>query len=146
MELTEISHARQVLGEMKGQYNAQIISGYSHPYNQCQDAYFQPAGSPLIHYCIPLVISSVAMMMPWALWDDVGYFTEPGGPGGSEDYDYCMRAKAKGYGFAVTEPQCVLHTGVTSSSGKPIVGADLVRENNARLEKIHGVEGKVRYL
>lgn len=125
-----------------------LISGHAHPFNHasvCRFNDYAIAGVPLV-FGAPLVISSVCMLMPWSLWDDVGYFAEPGGPGGSEDYDYCMRAKAKGYGFAVTYEQCVLHTGLTSSSGKPIVGADQVRENNAKLEIVHGIEGKVIYL
>jgi GT2 family glycosyltransferase len=83
------------------------------------------------------------MLMPWSLWDDVGYFTEPGGPGGSEDYDYCMRAKAKGYGFAVTEPQCVIHCGLTSSSGNRIVGYSEMCTHNEQLIRQYGLEGNV---
>jgi GT2 family glycosyltransferase len=130
-----------------------IISGHAHPYNHAAKRNIDAPteGLPVdkvpfhLSYEMPLVISTVCMLMPWSIWDDVGYFTEPGGPGGSEDYDYCMRAKTKGYGFAVTEPQCVIHTGITSSNGKPIVGADVVQGNNAKLEMIYGIEGKVVY-
>lgn len=117
-----------------------IISGHAHPYNGSLKTF---AGFPAvlttvpIDYQEPLVISTVNMLMPWSLWDDVGFFVEPGGAGGSEDYDYCVRAKAKGYGFAVTEPQIVLHTGITSSNGNPIVGQKEVIENNRKLMEIH---------
>lgn len=114
-----------------------IISGHAHPFNHSE---LKSCNSGALPYREPLVISSVNMMMPWSLWDDVGFFTEPGGAGGSEDYDYCMRAKAKGYGFAVTSPECVLHTGITSSNGKPIVGQKEVIENNRRLMDIHGLK------
>ena len=115
-----------------------IISAYSHPYNQCELMEYSWNG---INHGVPLVISTVNMMMPWALWDDVGYFCEPGGPGGSEDFDYCMRAKDKGYGFAVTHEQCVIHCGLTSSSGKPIVGYREMVEQNERLVKLYGLDG-----
>ena len=91
------------------------------------------------------VISTVHMIIPWAIWDAVGPFAEPGGPGGSEDVDWCKRAVAQGVTLGVTTPQSVLHTGVTSSSGKPIVGADLVMERNRELEKLYNIEGKVIY-
>ncbi len=94
-------------------------------------------------YGRPLVISTVNMLMPWSLWDDVGFFTEPGGAGGSEDYDFCMRAKATGYGFAVTEPQVILHTGLTSTTGKQIVGYDEMTKQNERLIKQHGLKGVI---
>lgn len=133
--------------ELSTQVPNAIISGHAHPFNHAELVY-EPhrVENGGIHYSVPLVVSTPHFMMPWELWDDVGYFVEPGGPGGSEDYDYCQRAGKKGYGFAVSEPQCVIHTGLTSSSGKPIVGAEQVRENNAKLEIIHGIERKVIYV
>lgn len=127
-----------------------IVSGHAHPFNHSerqQVCDFSSVQLPrrVIDYEKPLVISTVNMLMPWELWDDVGYFVEPGGPGGSEDYDYCMRAKAKGYGFAVSEPQCVLHTGIWSSSGKPIVGQSEVAANNQKLMDLYGLNGKVTF-
>jgi GT2 family glycosyltransferase len=119
-----------------------ILSAHSHPYNKAEGHMVNDVNrSGHWYYAVPLVISTVNMMMPWALWDDVGYFCEPGGPGGSEDYDYCMRAKAKGYGFAVTEPQCCLHTGEHSSNGNPIVGWEEVRANNRCLVELYGLKG-----
>ena len=114
------------------------VSGHAHPYNHT--VLGRCSGGLMTN-----VLSTVNIACPWSMWDDVGWFTEPGGPGGSEDVDWSARATKKAYGLAVTVPQCVIHTGVTSSSGKPIVGADLVMENNHKLEKIHGVEGKVIY-
>ena len=117
-----------------------VWSGHAHPFNHPYQ---------VVDSSVPAeqtsVISTVHMIIPWAIWDDVGPFAEPGGPGGSEDVDWCKRAAAQGYTLGITMPQSVLHTGITSSSGKPIVGADLVMENNHKLEKIHGVEGKVIY-
>jgi len=113
-----------------------ICSGGSHPYNH---------GEPRGDYSIPLVISSVCMAMKWNIFDECGPWTEPGGAGASEDYAMCMKAKSLGYGFAVTSPELILHCGLTSSTGKEIVGADLVRERNAELEALHGISGKVLY-
>src|SRR3990167_8053622 len=113
-------------------------SGHAHPYNHtilgpCKGGLFTT------------VLSTVNIACSWVMWDDVGWFAEPGGPGGSEDVDWCARATKKVYGLAVTVPQCVIHTGVTSSSGKPIVGADLVMARNRELEKLYSIEGKVIY-
>ncbi len=119
-----------------------ILSGHAHPYNGSEPAdAMTPHGTVTFH--VPLVISSVNMVMPWSLWDDVGFFTEPGGVGGSEDYDYCMRAKAKGYGFAVTDPECVLHSGIWSSNGNAIVGQSDVAANNQKLLDLYGLNGQV---
>lgn len=114
--------------------NQKIISGHAHPFNH---------GIACGSYSMPLVISTVNMFMSWSLWDDVGWFVEPGGPGGSEDYDYCMRAKNKGYGFAVTEPHVVVHCGLTSSGGKRIVGYDEMMRQNERLVGKSGEKGVV---
>lgn len=116
-----------------------IVSGHAHPFNQDEE-HKTREGLP---YRRPLLISTVNMVMPWALWEDVGFFKEPGGSGGSEDYDYCMRAKDKGYGFAVTDPHCIIHCGLTSSNGNQIVGYDLVMAKNRELVKNLGLEGKV---
>lgn len=123
-----------------------IISGHAHPFNHAtvQSANYCPyprAITYAIPFGEPLVISTVCMMMPWSLWDDVGFFVEPGGPGGSEDFDYCMRAKAKGYGFAVSEPHCVIHCGLTSSSGSPIVGQAEMVAQNQKLVELYGLKG-----
>ena len=97
------------------------ISGHAHPFNQSSNKYqngkvgVESAG----------VLSTVNIACSWEMWDDVGYFIEPGGPGGSEDVEWCKRAVDKGYGLAVTDPQCIIHTGLASSSGKDIIGRDL---------------------
>lgn len=117
------------------------LSSHSHPFNHHTGSY--------IFEGIPVhaagVLSTVHMTMPWWMWDIVGPFAEPGGAGGSEDVDWCKRANKEGYGLAVTEPECIIHTGIHSSTGKPIVGAELVQARNKELEKIHGVEGRVVY-
>jgi GT2 family glycosyltransferase len=132
-----------------------IISGYSHPYNQVEEK----IGHNIterdnegnvktlfeVRYGEPLVISSVAMMMPWAIFDEVGPWDEPGGPGASEDYAISMRAKEKGYGFAVTSPQCIVHCGLRSSTGKKIVGHEELIVQNMNLLELYGIEGKVVY-
>jgi GT2 family glycosyltransferase len=120
-----------------------IISGHSHPYNGSELRTVKNPLSFKIPFREPLVISSVHMMMPLSLWDEVGYFVEPGGPGGSEDYDYCMRAKDKSYGFAITEPECVIHTGLTSTAGKPIIGHKEVIAHNDALIQRYGLQGKI---
>lgn len=117
------------------------ISGHAHPFNHHKQTVYM--GGIVCHYAN--VLSTVHMMMPWSVWDDVGVFAEPGGPGGSEDVDWCKRAAGIGYGFAVTDPQCVIHCGLTSSSGKPIVGYDLMVEQNKRLIEHYGLEGKVQW-
>ena len=123
------------VGWMREKAN-RIISGYSHPFNNCE----KRAG-----WGEPLVISSVAMMMPWKIFDEVGPWDEPGGRGASEDYAMCCRARDKyGYGFAVTEPQCIIHTGLKSNDGQEIVGYhELQNQNNALIQQ-YGLEGKVR--
>ncbi len=125
--------------ELYGREQSFVLSGHAHPFNH-DDVIIGTR-----HFRKPLLVSSVNMVMPWSIWDDVGYFTEPGGPGGSEDYDWCMRAKAKGYGFAVTDPHCVIHCGLTSSNGKQIVGFDLMTEQNRKLVELYGLTGKVIY-
>lgn len=115
------------------------VSGHAHPYNHTILA-------DMSHYSyqITTVLSTVNIACSWEIWDSVGFFAEPGGPGGSEDVDWCTRP-SNPYKLAITQPMCVIHTGLTSSSGKPIVGADLVMERNKELERLHKIEGKVRY-
>ena len=115
------------------------ISGHQHPYNHSDRK--QRNGDTEID--CPLLISSVHMVMRWDEWDDVGYFVEPGGPGGSEDYDWCMRAQKEGVAFGVTVPMCVIHCGLISSSGKQIVGYEEMVKQNESLIKQYGLEGKV---
>jgi GT2 family glycosyltransferase len=121
------------IGWMREKAN-RIISGYSHPFNNCE---------PRAGWSEPLVISSVAMMMPWAIFDEVGPWDEPGGRGASEDYAMCMRARDKGYGFAVTQEQCIIHCGITSNDGVPIVGKSELLAQNQRLIQYYGLHGKV---
>lgn len=133
-----------------------ILSGYSHPFNQCEHKTAtvstsrrveHPTGivesTEQINYDEPLVISSVSMMMPWDIFDAVGPWDEPGGPGGSEDYALCMRAKDRRHGFAVTDPHCVLHTGLMSSSGSAIVGYKELCEQNDKLLDFYNIRGQV---
>lgn len=118
-----------------------IVSGYGHPFNQAERHETMTGFS----WMEPLVISSVAMMMPWALFDIVGPWDEPGGPGGSEDYALCMRAKDKLYGFAVTDPQCVIHTGLISSGGTAIAGCKELYEQNDKLLDFWNIRGRVTF-
>ncbi len=119
---------------------AAVVSGHAHPYNHTilDDRHHHG-------YQLTNVLSTVNIVCDWGIWDIVGFFAEPGGPGGSEDVDWCARATRKGYDLAVTAPQCVLHTGLSSSSSKPIVGADSVAANNHQLERLHNIKGKVLY-
>ena len=116
-----------------------VVSGHAHPFNHSIDRYVLVRPN---HEAIPVesagVLSTVHLSMSWSIWDDVGYFVEPGGPGGSEDVDWCSRATKKGYGLAVTDPHCVIHCGLTSSGGQKIVGYDLMVKQNLRL--IHDYE------
>ena len=114
------------------------VSGHAHPYNHTILGSWK--GSLLT-----TVLSTVNISCSWEMWDDVGWFSEPGGPGGSEDVDWCLRATEKGYGLAVTDPQVVIHCGITGSGGKPIVGQDLVVARNEELVKLHKLEGKVKW-
>ena len=119
---------------------AAVVSGHAHPYNHTVLDDRSHFG-----YRLTTVLSTVNIVCAWSIWDIVGWFTEPGGPGGSEDVDWCARATKKGYDLAVTNPQCVLHTRLASSSGKPIVGANEVAANNRQLAQLHHIEGSVRY-
>jgi hypothetical protein len=86
------------------------------------------------------------MMMPWSIFDEVGPWDEPGGAGASEDYKLCMRARDNySYGFAVTEPQCIIHTGLHDNSGQAIVGYDLLHQQNQKLEAYYGLTGRIIY-
>lgn len=115
-----------------------LITGHEHPYNGAEPTMIEG-----FQAAVPLVISTVNFFMPWEMWDDVGYFVEPGGPGGSEDYDWCMRATAKGYGFVVARPNVIIHCGLTSSTGKQIVGYNEMVAHNKVIVAAHGLEGKV---
>lgn len=117
-----------------------IASGHAHPFNGSEE---RMMADSFLFFREPLVISTVNMAMTWDAWDECGPFQEPGGSGGSEDYALCMVAKENGYGFGVTSPECILHTGQHSSSGKPIVGYSEVCAHNAELIEIHGLQGKV---
>jgi hypothetical protein len=119
------------------------VSGHAHPFNREEPGSYQVTGSQF-RFKATSVLSTVNIAMPWSVWDKVGYFTEPGGPGGSEDVDWCKRATDKGYGLAVTDPQCVIHCGLTSSSGKQIVGYDLMTKQNGELIGLYGLAGKVQ--
>lgn len=116
-----------------------IISGHAHPYNLSETKTINGFAIE-----VPLLISTVHFVMPWFLWDHVGFFKEPGGSGGGEDYDYCMRAKALGAAFAVTVPMSVIHCGLTTSSGREIVGYTLMQQRNAQMIADYGLQGKVR--
>lgn len=133
-----------------------IISGYSHPFNHCEpkighniierDSEGSVKIMEEVRYGEPLVISSVAMMMPWSVFDYVGPWDEPGGPGGSEDFALCMRARDKfGYRFAVTDPQCVIHTGLMSSGDTAIAGYKELCEQNDKLLDFWNIRGRVTF-
>lgn len=117
-----------------------VWSGHAHPFNHPY---------PVIDSSVPAeqtsVISTVHMIIPWAIWDDVGFFVEPGGPGGSEDVDWCARAVKLGYTLGITQPQSVIHCGIGSTSGNKLIGWESVMDNNRRLEKLYSIEGKVIY-
>lgn len=113
-----------------------LISPYGHPYNLERDCL-----SPNMR--LPTVLSSVAMMMPWRVWDRIGPWDEPGGSGCSEDVAICARANVLDMAMAVTSPHAAIHCGLTSSNGKPIVGSrELASMNDALIQKLN-LQGKV---
>jgi len=113
-----------------------IASLYSHPFNHLDDMTHIDG----IHFGCPQLISTVCMLMPWHVWDTIGPFDEPGGAAGSEDYALCMRAKKEGYGFAVTDPQLCIHTGLASSNGEKIVGYNELRRQNENLIRDYKIQ------
>lgn len=113
-----------------------LISLYGHPFNHEEDR-----GSMIAKF--PLLISSVCVFMTWDAWDEIGYWDLPGGPGASEDYAYCQRAKRLGYEFAVSNPHKIIHCGLVSSRGDRIVGYSALKDQNERLLKRYGMTGKV---
>ena len=115
-----------------------IISGHAHPYNHTVLTDFGYAYSTT-------VLSTVHMFMEWDVWDQIGFFVEPGGPGGSEDVNYCQRATQLHFSLNVTKPHCVIHTGMTNSRGERIVGYIHVAERNNTIESQYGLQGKVIY-
>lgn len=116
-----------------------LISPYGHPFNIEDEREDVPFAK------FPLLISSVAAFMSWKSFDEIGYWLEPGGAAGSEDFEFCDRARKLGHDFAVLNPHVCIHTGLTSSNGKEIVGADLLKERNAELERLYKIEGTVIY-
>lgn len=119
-----------------------IVSGHAHPFNLSQ-GHYEIDG---VHMEAAQVLSTVHYAMPWDIWDEVGFFKEPGGSGGSEDVDWCARAAKLWYGFAVTDPMCVIHCGLTTSGGEQIVGYDLMVEQNRKVVAQYGLEGKVTWI
>jgi len=115
-----------------------IISGHAHPYNHTVLATLRGFNDHQ-NLVQTTVLSTVHIFMDWKVWDGIGYWIEPGGPAGSEDVDYCKRAQSLGIGLVVTDPHCVIHTGLTSSRGHPIVGHDLMVEQNVKLTKLYHV-------
>ena len=114
-----------------------IISGYSHPFNRYD--------IETAFYGVPLVISSVCMMMSWQMFDRAGPWDEPGGRGASEDYALCCRARDNHNAcFAVTKPQVCIHAGLRSNDGQEIVGYHELQNQNNALIKQYGLEGKVK--
>jgi glycosyltransferase involved in cell wall biosynthesis len=104
-----------------------IVSGHAHPYNQ-----------PLFStrdYDAAQVLSTVHISMSWNIWDDIGFFVEPGGKGGSEDVEWCSRA-VKYYPMFVLAPQCVIHCGI-----KDIVGKKEMEAQNEFLVKHYNLKG-----
>lgn len=119
------------------------VSGSSHPYNS---TYFGTGVTKSgFGWKTTSVLSTVNIACEWRVFDHVGPWCEPGGPGGSEDVEWCARAVKTNYRLALTEPQVILHTGIHSSNGTPIVGSEMVMERNRELERVHGIVGKVRY-
>src|SRR5215471_13735083 len=96
-----------------------VVSGHAHPFNHT-------VLDERHDYIMTTVLSTVNLFMPWETWDQVGYFAEPGGPGGSEVVDWCKRAQEHGSMLLVTKPHCVIHTGLTNSKGEWIVGYEQV--------------------
>lgn len=121
-----------------------VLSGHAHPFNQSLGEYRLPGHIQTVILQAAGVLSTVHLLMPWTIWDTVGYFVEPGGPGGSEDVEWCARATKLGYGLAVTDPMCVVHCGLTSSSGQKIVGYDLMMEMNKGLNQTYAA-GRIVY-
>jgi len=124
-----------------GPWIISLISGHAHPYNNTVLATLR-GDQKLIK---TTVLSTVHLFMSWKAWDEIGYFIEPGGPGGSEDVDYCKRARNLGIGLVVTDPHCVIHTGMTNSRNEHIVGYEQVAKRNQEIEEIYGLTGKVIY-
>lgn len=105
-----------------------IVSGHAHPYNKPT---YSHMGVDFTN-----VISTVHMSMPWHVWDTVGFFSEPGGKGGSEDVDFCKRAM--GYRMSISYPQCVIHCGISG-----IVGEKEMKAQNEFLVNHYKLKGVI---
>ena len=122
-----------------GAMNGLVVSGHAHPFNHGLGVYkaggaeFEAAG----------VLSTVHLAMPWSIWDDAGMLHGRGGPGGSEDVEWCKRVVDLGFGLAVTRPMCVIHCGFTNSVGGALVGEEHMRKMNDELIELNGLQGKV---
>ncbi len=114
-----------------------LLSPYGHPYN------IEEHHENILFANFPLLISSVAAFMTWKAFDEIGYWLEPGGASGSEDFEFCSRARDCGYGFAVLNPHAAIHTGLTSSNGKEIVGYEELAAQNQKLLDLYDLNGKV---
>ncbi len=73
------------------------------------------------------MLDGPSWLMRWETWDRMGGLrsTAPG-PGQSEDSEFCLRVSASGGRIGVLVPNVVLHTGLTNSLGKDIVGRELL--------------------
>lgn len=112
------------------------VSGHAHPFNHGEGVYAAGVGESVSSIERAGVLSTVHISTTWEVFDNVGYFTEPGGPGGSEDVDWCKRAVEKGVGLVVTHPHTVIHCGL--KEGK-LVGFEMVLERNRELCKQYGL-------
>jgi hypothetical protein len=132
-----LKHWDRVIQEIADRLDRTIMSPYGHPFN------IEEPREAVDFARFPLLISSVAMVMRWTSFDEIGYWQEPGGPSGSEDFEFCSRARNLGYDFAVSNPHMVIHTGLVNSRGERIVGYDQLKEQNDRLIEANGLQGKV---
>ncbi len=106
-----------------------ILGGVRHPYHK-----------PIVEYGdrhhaweLTDAVAGYCHFMRWSTWDAFGpYDAHAKGTGQSEDFAVCQKVVAAGGDVGYIHPPVMAHCGITDSSGKTILGAELI-------ERVEGI-------
>lgn len=103
-----------------------LWGGQVHPFHHPLDSTYMsgPNGCVLKEHG---VLDGPSWLMRWRTWKELRGLRRNCAPGTgqSEDAEFCARLRSRGGRIGVVVPHVVIHTGVTNTSGEPIVGAEL---------------------
>jgi hypothetical protein len=106
-----------------------LLGGVRHPYHGVNDASLGIL--PFVEYTD--AVAGYCHLMRWSTWDRFGpYDAHAKGTGQSEDFAICRKIVDAGGKIGYIYPPVMAHCGLTDSSGKPILGAELI-------ERVEGV-------